>query len=299
MPALVTYQSGIADSTRWERFEFRPGDVVISAPVKSGTTWTQYLVGLILFGGTDFPAPVAVMSPWLDMTIRSEAEAFRILARQEHRRFIKSHTPLDGIPVVDDVTYVCVGRDPRDAAISLAHHVNNLDWEKASEVSLAYGGDFQPTVPDQALPPDFFLRGWVSPDHEEALSLVSLMNHYRTAADYAERGNVAMFHFADYQADLTGSILRLAEHLGTHMTPELAAALAAAASIDRVRSQARDIAPDGQAGVWLQPDRFFRSGTSGQWVDLLTPEEIAEYHRRVDAVVDPALAHWIHHGSTT
>ena len=40
------------------------------------------------------------------------------LAAQRHRRFIKSHTPLDELPFDAQVSYVCVGRDPRDVGIS-------------------------------------------------------------------------------------------------------------------------------------------------------------------------------------
>ncbi|MDF2758993.1 MAG: hypothetical protein K0S99_1625, partial [Thermomicrobiales bacterium] len=41
------YRSIIADSARWDGFAFRPGDVVISTPPKSVTTWTQMLCALL------------------------------------------------------------------------------------------------------------------------------------------------------------------------------------------------------------------------------------------------------------
>jgi aryl sulfotransferase len=49
------------------------------------------------------------------------------LDAQTHRRFIKTHTPLDGLPVDPSVTYLCVGRDPRDVALSMDNHMDNLD----------------------------------------------------------------------------------------------------------------------------------------------------------------------------
>jgi hypothetical protein len=51
----------------------------------------------------------------------------RHLASQPHRRFIKTHTPLDGLPFDHRVTYVCVGRDPRDAGFSWSNHLANMD----------------------------------------------------------------------------------------------------------------------------------------------------------------------------
>src|SRR5205085_2028319 len=45
-------------------------------------------------------------------------------------RFIKSHTPLDGLPFDERVTYICVSRDPRDVALSWDNHMANMDIMK-------------------------------------------------------------------------------------------------------------------------------------------------------------------------
>src|SRR5262249_22562375 len=71
--------------------------------------------------------PLDMLSPWIDMVTRARTEVFADLAAQTHRRFIKSHTPLDGIPNDPAVTYICVGRDPRDAGLSMARHIDNTD----------------------------------------------------------------------------------------------------------------------------------------------------------------------------
>ena len=86
MADLVTYRMLLVDTERWQRFEHRPGDIVISTPPKSGTTWAQMLCALMIFEGPTFPAPLDAMSPWLDMRIRSEDEVFAIYDRQTHRR---------------------------------------------------------------------------------------------------------------------------------------------------------------------------------------------------------------------
>src|SRR5689334_16801525 len=38
------YQNHHLDSTRWDHFTPRAGDIVIATPIKSGTTWTQAIV---------------------------------------------------------------------------------------------------------------------------------------------------------------------------------------------------------------------------------------------------------------
>src|SRR5215207_9365958 len=135
------YRSVIADSGRWDGFAFRPGDVVISTPPKSGTTWTQMLCALLIFDGPDFPAPLGNISLWLDMCTRPLAEVTAAYAAQTHRRFIKTHTPLDGLPLHADVTYLVVGRDPRDVAISSEHHTANLDVERFMALRAAAVGN--------------------------------------------------------------------------------------------------------------------------------------------------------------
>ena len=44
------------------------------------------------------------------------------LAEQQHRRFIKTHTPLDGIPLDPRVTYIVTARHPLDTFVSLRRH---------------------------------------------------------------------------------------------------------------------------------------------------------------------------------
>ncbi len=108
----VRYRSLIQDSARWDGFVMRPTDVVISTPPKCGTTWTQMLCALLIFDGPRFPAPLSQLSPWLDQTVRPLDEVYALYDAQQHRRFIKTHTPLDGLPLQNDVTYLVVGRDP-------------------------------------------------------------------------------------------------------------------------------------------------------------------------------------------
>jgi aryl sulfotransferase len=62
----------MADSARWERFAFRPDDVIISTPSKCGTTWMQMIVGMLLLNRTDLGAPISSISPWLDMLIHTD-----------------------------------------------------------------------------------------------------------------------------------------------------------------------------------------------------------------------------------
>ncbi|EUA90763.1 glycolipid sulfotransferase [Mycobacterium ulcerans str. Harvey] len=100
---------------------------MISAPSKCGVTLTQRLVSLLVFDGPQLPGPLAEVSPWLDRTVRPVNEVVAALNAQGHRRFIKTHTPLDGLVLDDRVTYIGVGRDPRDAAMSELFQWDNMN----------------------------------------------------------------------------------------------------------------------------------------------------------------------------
>ena len=92
------------------------------------------------------------------MTTRSRRDVFSDLAAQGHRRFLKTHTPLDGLPTDPSVTYVCVGRDPRDVAISMHHHRDNLDLEQVyqaqARAAAEDGIELDPPPPPRPRPDD-------------------------------------------------------------------------------------------------------------------------------------------------
>jgi aryl sulfotransferase len=48
-------QNVICDSTRWNWFPFRDGDIVIATYAKTGTTWTQQIVRELIFKGEEGP----------------------------------------------------------------------------------------------------------------------------------------------------------------------------------------------------------------------------------------------------
>ena len=129
----VQYRSLMMDNARWEGFAFRPGDIVISTPPKCGTTWTQMLCALLIFDGPAFPAPLSEVSPWLDLSIRPLAEVRAISPPQPHRRFIKTHTPLDGLCGAP-TSRISWSAAIRATYLSLEHHPANMDLARFLEL---------------------------------------------------------------------------------------------------------------------------------------------------------------------
>jgi aryl sulfotransferase len=120
--APIHYQSPVEDSGRWLGFRFRPDDIVISTRRKTGTTWMQMICALLIFQDPELPDSLWNLSPWLDNRAEPHDAVYAQLAEQGHRRFIKTHTPLDGLPVGPGVTYIVTARHPIDAFLSLCHH---------------------------------------------------------------------------------------------------------------------------------------------------------------------------------
>jgi aryl sulfotransferase len=49
----VDYKGPITDTSRWQNFKPRPDDIFICTPPKCGTTWTQAIVAMLVFGKAD------------------------------------------------------------------------------------------------------------------------------------------------------------------------------------------------------------------------------------------------------
>lgn len=303
MPELVRYHGFIASSDRWDGFAFRDDDIVISTPPKSGTTWMQTLIALLLFDGVP-DEPVYELSPWLDMNLRTAEEAHAMLAAQTHRRFIKTHTPLDGLPWDDRVTYLTVGRDPRDTFVSMLHHGDNLDSDRAMALRVAAVGDddleeLRASLEDSDDPRDqvrFFLERDRGRD-SASIRLAHVMHHLRLAWERRHLPNVHLFHYADLKADLPGQVHRLAGVLGIDCSPGHAAELADLATLEAMRERAGRTTPEASMGVFSDPERFFRRGGHGDGAAMMTEQELARYDQRVAELAgDAELATWIHGG---
>jgi len=295
------YRTMVFDSSRWDGFELRPGDIIISTPPKSGTTWTQMLCAMLIFDGAEFPASMDNMSPWLDMNTRSRDEVFSILEAQSHRRFIKTHTPLDGLPLDPQVTYVVVGRDPRDVAVSFEHHVANMNFETLIATrGAAVGNDdldeFPPPPPPSDDPVER-MRLFVEGDGF-ITTFDSVVGHLRDAWERRDEPNVALFHYRDYQDDLPSELQRLASVLGVELDAERARALAEEAGLGKMRARAEELAPDTGHNHWHDTAGFFRSGGRGEWADRFTEELAARYGERVGEFAggDAQFAAWLHDG---
>jgi hypothetical protein len=260
------------------------------------------LVALLVFDGPDLPAPLTVISPWLDNDLKPLATVELRLAQQKHRRFIKTHVPLDGVPWDDRAHYVVVARDPRDAYLSLIDHGDAVDWEHHDaqlvavigqaelDRRLAQSPPFPETFADAIEMPQGNCPTRVHPAH--------ILHHFHDAWLRRDQPNVSLIHYADLQADTAAVLQGLADDLGFDYPSPRIAELADHASLARMRARASDLAPEVDTGAWRDPAAFFANGRMGAWRSAFTEAELLRYQQRaVELYPDETFLSWAHNGA--
>jgi aryl sulfotransferase len=293
MPRPVRYRSDDEDSARWLEFPFRAGDIVISTRSKCGTTWMQMICALLVLQRTELPAPMRELSPWLDWLVEPRVDVFDRLERQAHRRFIKTHTPLDGVPLVPSVHYVVVAREPIDAAVSLYHQGANLDRGRIAELT------GMPARVEERTAVDAWLGEWIDWDGEPAArldSLVGVMWHLSDAWHRRSEPNVHLVRYEDLLADLEGAMRTLAVRLRIDVPEGRWPELAEAARFESMRDRAGLVAP-GPEGVLKSRQAFFRRGVAGDGMAALDDAGRERYERRLGELGEPPLLRWLRGGS--
>jgi len=297
------YRSIVYDSNRWEGFELRPGDIILSTPAKCGTTWMQMILALLVLGEPSLPQPLSELSPWLDMQDRARRDVVADLEAQTHRRFIKTHTPLDGLPQDPDVTYICVGRDPRDVALSMDNHMDNLDipaFMAAREAAAAIDGDeLEPMIPRPPRLDDPRERFWAWVDDDRAptevgSSLLRTLRHLETFLHAPPELDIVLLRYEDLGRDLSGSMRELAARLCLSVDDGALPSLVEAARFDAMRANAAMTVPGGRTRHWKDNERFFNRGTSGQWRALLDDADLDRYRARARAIGPDDVVDWVH-----
>jgi aryl sulfotransferase len=291
------YRHHHLDSTRWDAVRLRPGDIVVSTSAKAGTTWMQRILSLLIFGTGPLPDRLGVISPWIDRRfVEPIDDIVPVLEAQRHRRFLKSHLPVDALPFDETVRYIVVGRDSRDVFMSLWNHYRNYTDEMYRV--LAAGdppGEPMPRCPDDLgwLWSQWTTRGsfdW------ESDGWPFWSHHYHASAWWAFRHleNILFVHYNDLLADLEGEMRRVAAHVAIDVPEESWPALFEAAGFESMKGDgARLLGPmDRFAGG---TGAFLYKGSNGRWRDALTAGDLGLYDA-VASTLDPELRSWLEGG---
>jgi aryl sulfotransferase len=298
---LHVYQNHHLDSTRWDAYTPRDDDIIIATPYKSGTTWTQEIVLHLIFLDQRVPFREEV-TRWLDARFRPLEEVITTLENQQHRRFIKTHLALDGLPYYPQVKYIVVGRDPRDVFMSLWNHYTGhtlATFDFINALPNRVGHPF-PMPPDDIHDfwRDWIGRGWFEWE-QEGYPYWGNMHHMQSWWDYRLLPNLFFMHFADMLADTPRQVRRVADHLEIEASDEQISQIAQATSLTAMRTRAEhhDEKNSDRPRMFVHGARtFFYKGTNGRWRNVLTEAELAQYEAKATAVLTPDCRAWLEHG---
>jgi hypothetical protein len=259
------------------------GFILLSSYPKSGNTWVRAVLdsasrggGAIDLNGTLRGIAIAASRHDFDRRMGLEAsdltEAEIVAARpllwelllrdKPDRSVIKVHdalpdpqggaTPVFPAGVIGAIVYVV--RDPRDVAVSFAHH-----FGVSLDDAVTWMADATTTLDS---------IGRALPEHLPQ-TLSSWSRHVEGWLD-APGLNRHLMRYEDMCADPETSFGALLRFLGFDAAPELVARAVGAARFETLRRQEEATGFQERA---VQMDRFFRRGVAGGWRDSLTPAQ--------------------------
>ena len=297
-----TYQHYVFDSTHWDRYEPRQDDIIVATSYRSGTTWMQNILLQLIFLGETKPALFTV-SPWLEHRPSPLEPKLEMLRAQQHRRFLKTHLPLDALPYYPQVKYVVVGRDARDVFMSFWNHYSNFTDATYARLNDPQGlvGDPVPRCPEDIheLWHLWINRGWFAWE-SEGYPYSGNLAHTQSWWNFRHLENILFIHFNDLLHELPREIRYIADYLAIALAEDDLNTIAQAVSFDAVKQNAAAMGPMPAEVVqmtWKQGlDTFFFKGTNGRWKSVLTPAELAMYEAAKTRVLTPDCARWLEGG---
>ena len=279
------------DSTIWNDFNFRDNDIIIATYAKSGTTWLQQIISQLLFNGEE-DMPVAEMSPWLDLRVPPKEVKLPEVEKQQHRRFIKTHLPVDALVFSPKAKYIYIGRDGRDVVWSLYNHHSNANdfWYHAlNDTPGLVGPRIEKPTPDIVK----YYNDWLDND---GYPFWSFWENVKSWWAIRNLPNVHLIHFAKMKEDMPREIKKVAAFLDIEIDPSKWDAILDHCSFDYMKKHSTKSVPLGGAFWDGGSDTFINKGTNGRWKDILTKEQSERYEKLCVEKLGEECTQWLNTG---
>ncbi len=203
-----------------QKITWRDGDVVVSVPPKSGTTWTMNIVHQLFSGGTADFRDIYEEVPWIEFVARPDEPHQEILDRldampSDRRRAFKTHSAPPILPYLPagakpDVKYVVVFRNPEEALASFWPFIAKHSDEWFDLWGMPRAGMTRPDFPS-------FYSEVIAERGMHANGFFGFLNSWwplRRAA------NVLFLHYSAMKADHDGSVRKIARFLEVEPSEE-------------------------------------------------------------------------------
>ena len=291
------YQHHTLDNTRWKQFTPRDDDIIISTSYKSGTTWMQMIMKHLIIQDGKWDT-FHGFSPWLDSRFRPIDEVIADLEAQTHRRFIKSHLALDGLPYFPHLKYIVVCRDPRDVFMSIWNHYANFtdQFYEDQDARLTNSDDYLPRYDDDIQHGWrlWMTQGWFEWE-SEGYPFWGNMHHTQTFWDYRHLSNILFVHYNNMLDNLHAEIRRVADFVEIDVTDEYIDQIVELTSFQNVKANVDEVMGEMRSFKGGS-NAFIYKGTNGRWKDVLSEEELQLYTQACDRVLIPDCVHWLETG---
>jgi aryl sulfotransferase len=276
------------DSTIWNDFRFRDDDIVIATYAKSGTTWVQQIVSQLIFDGAE-GLEVAEMSPWLDLRVPLKEVKLPAVESQAHRRFLKTHLPVDALVCSPRAKYLYIGRDGRDVVWSMHNqHANaNEFWYQALNDT---PGRVGPPIGRPPASVRAYFAEWMEKDGHP---FWPFWENVRSWWEIRDLPNLLLLHFGQLKADLPGQIRRIASFLSIPIDERRWPAILEHCSFAYMKAHATKSVPLGGAFWDGGATTFVHQGTNGRGRDVLGEADCRWYEETARRELGEDCARWL------
>ncbi|XP_077407126.1 sulfotransferase 1C1-like [Vanacampus margaritifer] len=240
-----------------------PSDILIAAYPKSGSTWTQEIVDLLLHDGD---AEICRRAPINERTVLLEAttvvrrqSGLDQLKKMDPPRVIKTHLPLQMVPAGfwdNKCKMIYIARNAKDTIVSLYY------YQKMNTFSPEPG------------PWDSFIHKFM---HGE-LGWGYWHDHVKGFWEEREKRNIHYIFYEDMKENPRREVERLAKYLDLSLSDDVISRIVELTTFKNMKDNPMANQSSVPKEIYNQSiSKFMRKGEVADWKNHFTPEQAAEF----------------------
>ncbi len=250
-----------------KEFTFLDGDIIVASHPKSGTTWIQNIVSLLMNDGNPEKVkgqPLYLQVPWLEGKEDPDCDCgYKLLEHRSSPRLMKTHVygPLVPPAMLDKAKILYIVRNPKDLAVSYFH------------MHRAY--QFLPYVPWDEFITELFLPGNLQygPWHKHAIYWWEMSKSHP---------NILFLHYEALVKELKAQVEKIAAFLGKKLTADAIEKVVEQSSFTSMKAN-RDVNYSQVRAMGHEISPFIRKGKVGDWMNYFTAAQNRLFEQKFEA----------------